>query len=237
MTSREDFEKVADAMTDLPETRLSASPVRPMARRRRWVLPAFLAGAILGVVVGYLVLDRLGFVPTVRRNVSRTGSLPPTTAPDRSWAAPLSAPGLPNFHRVSETLYRGARPQADGYRQLKALGIKTIVNLESFHRESDEAAEAGLGYEHIYMKAWHPEDKELVWFLQIVTDPARTPVFVHCQHGSDRTGTMCAIYRIAVQGWTQGGFGFHELWQNLPEYINSLDLGALRRQAGLPPAP
>ena len=83
------------------------------------------------------------------------------------------------------------------------MGIKTIINLRSFHSDRDEIGQAALAYEHIYMKAWHPEEKEVVRLLKIVTDPKRTPVLVHCQHGADRTGTMVAVYRIAVQGWSK----------------------------------
>ena len=91
------------------------------------------------------------------------------------------------------------------------------------------------------MKAWHPEREDAVLFLRIVTDPNRTPVLVHCQYGADRTGTMCAIYRIVVQKWpkeeairemTEGGFGFHEVWSNLPTWIDELDVEALRKEAG-----
>jgi len=88
-------------------------------------------------------------------------------------------------------------------RNLKKLGIRTIINLRSFHSDRDEIGETGLAYEHIYMKAWHPEDKEAVRFLQIVTDSKRTPVLVLCQHGADRIEAMIAIYRIAVQGWSK----------------------------------
>jgi len=93
------------------------------------------------------------------------------------------------------------------------------------------------------MKAWHAEEKELVRFLKIVSDKERQPVFVHCQYGSDRTGTMCATYRIAVQGWTKeeaiaemtkGGFGFHGVWENLVEYIRKVDVEKIRKKAGLP---
>jgi protein tyrosine/serine phosphatase len=92
------------------------------------------------------------------------------------------------------------------------------------------------------MKAWHPEHKEVVRFLQIVTNPKRTPVLVHCQHGADRTGTMITLYRIAVQGWTkeealremtEGGFGFHEIWTNLPKWIQELDIESIRKDAGI----
>jgi protein tyrosine phosphatase len=127
-------------------------------------------------------------------------------------------------------------------RNLKRQGIETVVNLRSFHSDRDEIGTSGLAYEHIYMKAWHPERKEAVRFLQIVTNPRRTPVLVHCLHGSDRTGTMCALYRIAVQGWskedailemTNGGFGFHEAFDNLPEWIRELHVESLRKDAGI----
>jgi protein tyrosine/serine phosphatase len=91
------------------------------------------------------------------------------------------------------------------------------------------------------MKTWHAEDKEVVRFLRIVTDERRQPVFVHCQRGADRTGTMCAIYRIFAQGWTKeqaiaemtkGGFGFYKGWQNLIDYIRELDVERIRERVG-----
>lgn len=127
-------------------------------------------------------------------------------------------------------------------KNLKRKGVETIINLRSFHSDRDEIGETGLGYEHIYMKAWHPERKEAVRFLQVVANPKRTPVLVHCLHGSDRTGSMCALYRIAVQGWskkkairemTTAGFGFHEIFDNLPDWIRQLDVDSLRKDAGI----
>jgi protein tyrosine phosphatase (PTP) superfamily phosphohydrolase (DUF442 family) len=158
------------------------------------------------------------------------------------WAQRLELRGVPNFHKVSDDLYRGAQPSAEGMRELKKLGIKTIINLRSFHSDRDEIGDTGLAYEHIYMKTWHPEEKEVVRFLQIVADKDRTPVFVHCRRGADRTGMMCAVYRIAVQGWskaeaieemTKGGFGFYRGWQNLVEYVREMDIDEIRGRAGL----
>jgi len=159
-----------------------------------------------------------------------------------AWAKAIELTGLHNFHKVSDNLYRGAQPTEEGMSQLEKLGIKTIINLRSFHSDRDEIKDAKFNYEHIYMKPWHPEEKEIVRFLKIVTDANLVPVFVHCQHGSDRTGTMCAIYRIAVQNWpkdkaieemTKGDFGFHDIWANLIEYIRGLDIEKIKKQAGL----
>ncbi len=167
-----------------------------------------------------------------------------TTATPRpaSWAAPLQRKGLPNLHQVTPTLYRGAQPSAVGMRQLKAMGIKTVVNLRSFNSDREELGDTGLAYEHIYMKAWHPERKEIIRFLQITTDKNHTPVFVHCQHGADRTGLMCAVYRVAVCNWTkeeairemtQGGFGHHTIWTNLVTFVQNLDIEAIKKEAGI----
>ncbi|MBN1141702.1 MAG: tyrosine-protein phosphatase [Deltaproteobacteria bacterium] len=167
--------------------------------------------------------------------------------PDRPacWARPVPLEGVPNLHQVSADLYRSAQPTAAGMANLKRLGIETVLNLRSFHSDRDEIGATGLAYEHLYMQAWHPERKEALRFLQIVTNPKRTPVLVHCLHGADRTGTLCALYRVAVQGWskqeairelTEGGFGFHPIFGNLPNWLEELDVESLRKEAGIAPA-
>jgi len=158
------------------------------------------------------------------------------------WAQPIEMRGVPNLHKVSDTLYRSAQPSAAGMKNLKRAGIKTVVNLRAFHSDRDEIGRTGLGYEHIFMKTWHPEREDVVRFLKIVTNPDKAPVLVHCQHGADRTGTMSAIYRVAVQGWTKeaavremtkGGFNFHAVWTNLPPWIADLDIESIRKEAGI----
>lgn len=159
-----------------------------------------------------------------------------------SWAQAIGLEGVPNLHRVSADLYRSAQPSAQGMKNLKNMGIRTIVNLRSFHSDRDEIGKTDLGYERITMKTWHIDREEAVRFLRMVSDPHRAPVLVHCQHGSDRTGAMCALYRIAVQGWTreeairemsEGGFGFHRIWANLKKWIRIIDVQALKKEAGI----
>ena len=160
----------------------------------------------------------------------------------REPAEKIIRPGLPNFYRVTSNLYRGAQPTADGLRAAEKLGVKTVIDLRAFHSDTDEGAGTQLALEHISFKTWHPEDEDVIRFLKLATAKKNQPVFVHCQHGSDRTGTMIAIYRIAVQGWakrdaidemTKGNFGFHPVWKNLIAYIEKLDIESLRKRAGL----
>jgi protein tyrosine phosphatase (PTP) superfamily phosphohydrolase (DUF442 family) len=167
---------------------------------------------------------------------------PSTSNRPETWAQPVKLEGVPRLYRVTDELYRSEQPSARGMQNLKQLGIKTIVNLRSFHSDRGKIGGTGFEYEHIFMKPWHGEEEDAVRFLQIVTDPQRTPVLVHCQRGSDRTGAMIAIYRIAVQGWskeeairemTQGGFGFHQTWENLPEWIRKLNTDSLKSKAGI----
>lgn len=161
-----------------------------------------------------------------------------------TWAVAIKTNGLSNFYKISERLYRSAQPTAQGMRTLKELGIKTVLNLRSFHSDRRKLGNAALTYEHIYMKAWHPEEEEIVRFLRLVTNETNGPVLVHCQHGADRTGTMCAVYRVAVQGWTKeealkemkdGGYNFHSVWRNLPTWFNKLDIEKIRKAAGIAP--
>jgi len=125
-------------------------------------------------------------------------------------SAAQSAPSykeLPNFHKVSDTLYRGAQPLNGAAGKLAELGVKTIVNLrgeaELTLREQKEAETAGLRYFSVPMPGLSaPTDYEVARVMAIIDNPENQPVFIHCQRGSDRTGTIGAIYRISHDGWT-----------------------------------
>lgn len=156
------------------------------------------------------------------------------------WSKEIKAPGLTNFRKVSNVLFRSAQPDKLGMKELKKMGIKTIINLRSFHSDRDEIGDTGLAYEHMYTKTWHVEEKEIVRFLQIVSDPNKTPALVHCMQGVDRTGTMCAVYRIVVEGWDKKeaiaemkAIGHNTIWKNLPKLLENLDVEAIKKKAGL----
>ena len=155
----------------------------------------------------------------------------------------LDLPGCGNLYKVSDMLYRGEQPTSEGFKELEKLGVKTVVNLRSLHSDRDELEGTNLAYEHVRMEAWDPEQEEIERFLKIATNKTNQPVFVHCLHGADRTGTMVAVYRIVVEDWDKekaleemqkGPFGFHEIFQGLPGFIEGLDVKKLREEFGQP---
>ena len=184
---------------------------------------------LAGLAVSFLIINSIQSC-ALSRNRTRDNFVEQTSG--KKWAEPLDLAGVPNLYKVSDNLYRGAQPTKEGFKNLKQLGIKTIVNLRENHSDIDKIKDTNFVYEQIDMVAWDAEDRDVLRFLQVVRDKEKLPVFVHCQLGSDRTGMMCAVYRIAIEGWpkqqaidemTKGGFGFHPVWQNLVTYIQKLD--------------
>jgi protein tyrosine phosphatase (PTP) superfamily phosphohydrolase (DUF442 family) len=204
---------------------------------------------IRGLLIGIVLLTVAGSACRQAPNVFLFGSMNNTRLTSHPaavrWAEPVEVQGLPNLYRVSDDLYRGARPTAEGMAQLRKLGITTVVNLEQSNGEQARVTGAGLAYEHIPMTALFLHDDDVVHFLRVVSDPGNAPIFLHCKRGADRTGLMCAVYRIAVQGWTkdealaemtQGGFRFNYGYQNVVNYLRDLDIDRIKQSAGLTPS-
>ncbi|MBN2713077.1 MAG: dual specificity protein phosphatase family protein [Planctomycetes bacterium] len=160
------------------------------------------------------------------------------------WARRVELPDMNNFYKVSDALYRSYQPTPEGFRAIEKMGIKSVVNLRHLHSDDDELEGTTLRSFRIKCDAWEGGIalSDVVKFLKIVNDPDNQPVLVHCQHGSDRTGTMCAIYRIVIEGWdkedairemTEGPYGYHSIWKSLPGFIRSLDVEKLRSEIKL----
>ena len=53
-------------------------------------------------------------------------------------------------------------------------------------------------------------------------------IYFHCAHGKDRTGTMAALYRIEVDGWTADqatqemqAFGYRDIYKDLIAFVRA----------------
>ncbi len=183
---------------------------------------------------------------------------PALLAPDWDEEADVEVPqrpgdpeGVPNFRRVTDRLYRGAQPSEAGFRYLRSIGVKTIVNLRHYHSDRSSLERVGgLDYEPLDIKAWSVYIGHAARFLRIATNRTRTPVFIHCNDGIGRTGVLCAMYRVVVCGWSKDDAvrEFNEIAetdprkdepeqmkiiQKLLDRLNDMDVEAVRRQAGL----
>jgi protein tyrosine phosphatase (PTP) superfamily phosphohydrolase (DUF442 family) len=119
--------------------------------------------------------------------------------------ATLSTIKIDNFGMINEHYYRGAQPSAADYPDLAGLGIKTVIDLTSGGRDDEKGLveAAGMKFVRIPLTTTdRPSDAAITQFLALVNDPANQPVYVHCQGGRHRTGTMTAIYRMTQDGWS-----------------------------------
>ena len=153
------------------------------------------------------------------------------------WSTPVDLPGVPNARCVSEHLYRGGQPTREGFASLKRLGVKTIINLRGNDSNRDRFDDGAFVYHRIPMNGFNPESDQVVEFLRLASDPAAWPVFVHCQHGADRTGVLVAMHRVIIEGWTteqavaemtRAGMRFHPIYGNLADFVASADIDAIR---------
>ena len=140
---------------------------------------------------------------------------------------------LPNFHSVTEQIFRGGQPSEEGLDLLKQKGIATIINL----REETTAIEAerayvqsiGLHYISIPLRPFDiPTTESIEKFLILIHEKKHQPFFIHCLHGMDRTGLLVGLYRLKYSDWTYEStleemlaLGFHQAFKNLSSVLDS----------------
>jgi protein tyrosine/serine phosphatase len=163
-------------------------------------------------------------VVTVASAAPGPASLPPTA---RSSEHLYNLPGLANVGRVAPGVYRGAQPGRGGYATLKAMGIRTVIDLRTTENERKEVEGAGMRAIALPIEMSRDGLKAKVdRVVSLMADPANQPVFVHCRHGQDRTGIVVAAYRMKEQGWILAdaeaemqSFGFNDVWVNFKKFI------------------
>ena len=111
---------------------------------------------------------------------------------------------IKNFGSINENFFRGAQPKDQDYKDLAAMGVKTVINLRIDERSDEKLAVEGAGMKYVFIGMRddkRPADEQVQEFLKVANDPANQPIYVHCIGGRHRTGLMTAIYRIEKDGW------------------------------------
>ena len=123
---------------------------------------------------------------------------------------------IKNFGQMDERFYRGARPKQEDFKDLAALGIKTVIDLTEDPTENERSAIEALGmkYVHIPMvEKKYPTEEATNAFLKVTGDPATGKFFVHCAGGRHRTGAMGAVYRYQNYNWN-----FDQVYAEMKQY-------------------
>ena len=158
------------------------------------------------------------------------------------WATPVRSQHLKNFYRLDEKVYRSAQPDRKGFQELKAFGIMNVLSFRDHHADDKDAKGLGLTLHRVKMEAGEIKDEQVAGALRILKS-AKGPVLIHCWHGSDRTGLVSALYRILYQNWSKeeaieelmkGGYGYHSLYRNIPEYIRKVNVESIRQRVYAP---
>lgn len=120
---------------------------------------------------------------------------------------------IPRFHKVDDRLYRGAQPDEAGFKYLRDLGVRTVINLrdDEYGRSGAEqrlVESLGMRYIHLpvqdgnfFTRSRTIPERTIASFFDIVDAVDHGPVFLHCRRGADRTGALVGFYRIARHQW------------------------------------
>jgi protein tyrosine/serine phosphatase len=116
-----------------------------------------------------------------------------------------------NFAVVEpDKIYRGGQPSPAQTAALRSeLHVRTILRLNRGDATADRAAArlAGITLVEIPIdpkKLGTPDAatrQAVERAFAVLNDPRNAPVYIHCDHGRDRTGYLVALYRARAQGW------------------------------------
>jgi len=136
--------------------------------------------------------------------------------------------GVTNFGRVTDNIFRGGEATSQGLENLHDMGVRTVIDLAGKSGERSTCQRLGIKYYAFPMHAdERPDDAKVDEILRIMRN-ADQPVYVHCAAGKHRAGTITALYRLRVQGWTPEqawkeqqsyGFGSAKEHRKLYEYV------------------
>ena len=102
----------------------------------------------------------------------------------------------------------GAQPAVEDLKQLKAEGVRSVLNLRRLdessplgpEQEGHEVQALGMNYHHIPVSSQNLSADQAEQFEQAMRSLPK-PVFVHCQGGT-RAGAFCILHVGREKGWT-----------------------------------
>ena len=112
---------------------------------------------------------------------------------------------IKNFGQMDDRFFRGGQPKQDEYKELAALGIKTVIDLRDDPTDYEKSSVEALGMRYVNIAMSdkdYPATAKIEEFLKLVDDPSTGKFYVHCAGGRHRTGVMGAVYRFNHDNWS-----------------------------------
>ena len=111
-----------------------------------------------------------------------------------------------NFFEVAPGVYRSNQPTHERFVRLKAMGIRTILNLRGaagaahYLVEEESCASLGLTLVNVTLHARFAAPRADIEALIAAFRRIETPFVMHCKSGADRAGFAAAIYLLVIEG-------------------------------------
>jgi len=111
-----------------------------------------------------------------------------------------------NFFPVAEGVYRSNQPTHARFVKLKAMGIKSILNLRGaggaahYLVEEESCRKLGLTLVNVTFHARHAAPAEDILKVIEAFRTIEKPFVMHCKSGADRAGFAAAIYLLVIEG-------------------------------------
>lgn len=111
-----------------------------------------------------------------------------------------------NMHVVAPGVYRSNQPTHARFVKLKAMGIRSVLNLRGDGRaahylvEKESCDSLGLTLINVTMQARAAPSRADIQTLIRAFRSAEKPFVMHCKSGADRAGFASAVYLLVIEG-------------------------------------
>lgn len=113
---------------------------------------------------------------------------------------------FPNRHRLTRQAWRAAQPLPHQIATIKALGVRTVINLRgngqttTAQQERAACERHGLAYVDYRLRSRDAPTRKELHGLRDIFRRVEHPILIHCKSGADRVGLASTLYLHLVEG-------------------------------------
>jgi protein tyrosine phosphatase (PTP) superfamily phosphohydrolase (DUF442 family) len=112
--------------------------------------------------------------------------------------AKIDSKALPNAYHLTDKVISGGQPQGEpAFKELKDLGVKTVISVDGAKPNVPLAKKYGLRYVHLPHGYDGIPDERLLELTKAVHD-LPGPIYIHCHHGKHRSPAAAAAVCVAA---------------------------------------